>query len=87
MMRFPAECGQSREGIPQTMCCGVPASRGQMEEGHPVRKATRQGVPEAGGGAILGRESPRREGAPSRAQAVAAAELSAVMTMEKGLEV
>ena len=54
MIRFPGECGQSREGIPQTMCCGVPAFRSQMKEEHPVKKATKQGVPEAGGSIVPG---------------------------------
>lgn len=50
-----------------------PSVQRPMKEGHPVRKATRK-------------ES-EAEGHSSRAQTVAAAELSAVMTMEKGLEV
>lgn len=36
------------------MCCGVPAFRGQMKEKHPVRKTTKQGVPEMGGSALPG---------------------------------
>lgn len=72
-MRFPAECRQSRDRIPQSMCWRIPALGAQLEEKDPSRSRTGEhGVPEVGGG-----------GVPFKWAGVVGAEMSGIMAMAK----